>query len=153
MSTRALSPVFGVVCLLAVTIALAVAVGAGATTYTTMPSTVSTAAFDLSADSTGEVRIVHRGGDTIDPTALELRVHVGGKPLEQQPPVPFFSARGFGSGPTGAFNSATSQQWRAGETASFQIAETNDPMPHAGDTVSVELFADGRRIANLETTV
>ena len=93
------------------------------------------------------------GGDSIDAASLELRVRIGGEPLERQPPVPFFSAHGFESGPTGPFNSAKTGQWRAGEAASFRIAETNAPTPSAGDTVTIRIIVDGHSVARLETTV
>jgi FlaG/FlaF family flagellin (archaellin) len=39
--------------------------------------------------------LTHRGGDALDVTALRLVVTVDGGPLTHQPPVPFFSTRGF----------------------------------------------------------
>lgn len=152
MGVRAVSPVVGIVCLLAVTVLLATAVGV-ATTQITSPSSTTVATFEATAESDGTVTIVHRGGDSIDVAALELRVRIGGEPLERQPPVPFFSARGFESGPTGPFNSAMAGQWRAGEPASFRIAETNAPTPSAGDTVTIRVLVDGNGVARLETTV
>lgn len=151
MADRALSPVVGVVCLLAVTVILAAVVGASVTVEP--PSTPNAASFEAAADPSGEVTITHRSGDTIDPETIDLRVRVNGEPLERQPPVPFFSARGFESAPTGPFNSATARSWRAGETASFTIAGTNHPRIRPGDAVTVEIFADDHRVARLETTV
>lgn len=151
MADRALSPVVGTVCLLAVTVLLAAVVGASV--HVAPPSDPITASFEATVEPTGEVTVLHRGGDTIDPEAIDLRIHVEGEPLERQPPVPFFSARGFESGPVGPFNSATARQWRAGEAASITIAGTNDPEMRAGDAVTIEMFADGHRIARLETTV
>lgn len=151
MADRAVSPVVGVVCLVAVTVVLAAGVGAG--TQLTTPSKPTTASFDVTADDTGEVTVRHRGGDSIDPAALDIHVRIDGEPLDRQPPVPFFSARGFESGPTGPFNSARSEQWRAGETASFRIAGTNSPRLRADDTVTVRISVDGHDLARLETTV
>jgi flagellin-like protein len=151
MRFRGLSPVVGVVCLVGLTVVLAALVGTMVPTEIADEPTVAT--FDAAVEPTGELRMTHRGGDPIDPAEIELRVRVEGDPLERQPPVPFFSARGFGSGPTGAFNSATSELWRAGETASLRIADTNAPTIEAGDTVSIQLLVDGYRTAELEVTV
>ena len=151
MSDRALSPVLGVVCLLAVTVLLAAVVGASATVEP--PASPAAASFEASAEPPGEITILHRGGDTIDPAEMDLRVRIEDEPLDRQPPVPFFSARGFESGPTGPFNSATSTKWRAGEAASFTMAGTNSPPMRSGDTVRIEIFVDEQPIAQLETTV
>ncbi|MGM0606577.1 MAG: type IV pilin N-terminal domain-containing protein [Halobacteriota archaeon] len=150
MTDRALSPVVGVVCLLAVTVLLAAVVGASATVQP--PSSPTAASFEATAELPGEITILHRGGDTIDPTAMDLRVYIEGEPLDRQPPVPFFSARGFESGPTGPFNSATSTKWRAGEAASFTLAGTNGPSMRSGDSVTIEIFVDEQRVAQLEAT-
>lgn len=151
MVQRAVSPVVGLVCLLAVTVALAATVGAIAPVTSTSSPTLT--AFDVDADSNGEIRLTHHGGDSIDPDAIDLHVSVDGEPLAEQPPVPFFSASGFESAPTGAFNSASETPWRAGEAAAFRIAGTNDPTLQAGDTVELELYVDGYSVAKLETTV
>ncbi len=151
MVDRAVSPVIGVVCLVAITVVLAAGVGAG--TQLTNPPEPTTASFEVTIDDTGEVTVLHRGGDSIDPAALDVHVRIDGEPLDRQPPVPFFSADGFESGPTGPFNSARSEQWRAGETASFRIAGTNSPTIGAGDTVTVRISVDGHSVARLETTI
>ncbi len=150
MSDRAVSPVVGVVCLVAVTVALAV--GVGASTQVTTPPEPTTASFDATVEGTGEVTVRHRGGDSIDPANLDVHVRIDGEPLDRQPPVPFFSARGFESGPTGPFNSARSERWRAGETASFRVAGTNDPSIRPGDTVAIRISVDGHDVARIETT-
>jgi flagellin-like protein len=147
---RGLSPVVGVVCLLAVTVVLATIVGVSAPV--TIASEPTVAAFETTVEPTGEVRLTHQAGDPIDPGELRLRISVDGEPLAEQPPVPFFSAPGFESGPGGVFNSATADRWDVGETASLTIADTNAPSIEAGDTVTIRLYADGDRIASLETT-
>jgi FlaG/FlaF family flagellin (archaellin) len=111
-----------------------------------------TAALSLSA-SGDRVTIVHRAGDPIDVRAVELRIRVDGDPLDRQPPVPFFSARGFRPGPTGPFNSAADPTWTAGETASLRIAATNEPVPGPGSTVEIAVVVDGTRVAALDATV
>lgn len=153
MADRAVSPAVGVVCLLAVTVLLAVAVAAGANAHVATPSVPTTASFEATAEPTGEVTVVHRGGDSIDPESIDLRIRLDDELLDRQPPVPFFSARGFESGPTGPFNSARSDPWRAGEAASLTIAGTNSPKVHTGDTVTIRIFVDEHRVAKLETTV
>ncbi|MCQ4334006.1 type IV pilin N-terminal domain-containing protein [Natronomonas sp. F2-12] len=150
MRSRGLSPVIGVVCLVGLTVGLAAVVGLAVPTDVASEPTV--AAFDASVEPTGELRMTHRGGDPIDPGAIDLEIRIDGDPLERQPPVPFFSAGGFESAPKGAFNSARTEPWRTGETASLRIAETNEPTIEAGDTVVIRLTVDGYSVAELETT-
>lgn len=149
MSDRAVAPVIGVVLLVALTVLAATAVG------TALPSNLSepapTAAFDLSADETGRLAVTHLGGDSIATDALRLRIRVDGEDLSDQPPVPFFSAKGFESGPTGAFNSATTGPWRAGRTASLNVAGTNAPTFRSGATVEIRIYVEDQRVA-IETT-
>jgi hypothetical protein len=93
------------------------------------------------------VRLVHRGGDRVDVRELSLTVYVDGTPLATQPPVPFFSAPGFVSGPTGPFNSAADPQWSPGEPATLVVADGNDPGVAPGDRVTVVMTRDNRTIA------
>lgn len=102
-----------------------------------------TAAFGLSVYPDGQVIFTHRGGSPIDVTTLRIQIIVDGRPLDHQPPVPFFAAQGFRGGPSGPFNSATSAMWHTGERASFHIADTNSPPIGAGTTVRIRLFRDG----------
>ena len=150
MASRGVSPLVGVLCLLVVTVALAATVVVTVPVGSAPEPTVAT--FDAAADPTGEIRVTHTGGDVIDPETLDVRVRVEGEPLAEQPPVPFFSASGFESAPTGAFNSATADAWRVGETASFRTAGTNEPAITPGDTVTIRLSVDGYSVANLEVT-
>lgn len=153
MSDRAVAPVVGVPLLVAVTVALATVAGAGVVGTPAIPGAPTQATFEASADTSGEIRVVHTGGDAIDPEDLALTVRVDGDPLAFQPPVPFFSARGFESGPTGVFNSATGGEWGAGEAASLRVAGSNEPTLTAGATVTVRIYADDVGIAVLEVTV
>jgi len=150
---RAVAPVAGAL-LLVVTVGL-VGVVAGVTAG--LPADVladPAPAAALSASAEGDrVTLVHRGGDALDVGALRLVVRVDGEALARQPPVPFFSAPGFRSGPTGPFNAASDDRWTAGERASFRVAETNRPVPAPGDRIEVRVYADGARIATLEATV
>jgi flagellin-like protein len=149
--SRAVSPVLGVVLLTAVTVVAAAAVGAVVVVDPPDPPPVAT--FDAEADATGEIRVTHRGGDAVAPDDLRVRVRVDGEPLVEQPPVPFFAARGFEGGPTGAFNSATRGEWRAGEAASLTVADTNAPRVSPGKTVELRLYVGDDRIALLRTMV
>lgn len=149
--SRALSPVIGVVTLVSLTVLLS----------TTLLWTVSIdvaepaprPSLSLSADAATEtVRLSHRHGDELDMTSVDVSVEIGGKALQYQPPVPFFAATGFESGPEGAFNVAGSTTLRAGETASFALATTNSPGIAVGDTVSVQLRVDGTLVYEGEVT-
>ena len=72
---------------------------------------------------------------------LSVTVEIDGTELQKQPPVPFFSAHGFESGPTGPLNSKSDDQWYAGETASFVVAETNTPTISSGSAVRVTIVS------------
>lgn len=151
MAPRAASSVVGVVLLTAVTVVAASAVGAAV--VANPPERPPVTAFDAEADGVDEIRVTHHGSDPVDPDALRLRISVDGEPLAEQPPVPFFAARGFESGPTGPFNTATAGEWRGGETATLRLADTNEPALEPGATVELRLSVDGRRIATLRTAV
>ncbi|WP_115864683.1 type IV pilin [Halorussus litoreus] len=152
MSSRALSPVLGVVLLLVVTVALA-GVVATAALDASMPSSPPNAAVDLRVDAdANRLTFVHRGGDALDVTAVTVRVRIDGTSLAVQPPVPFFSADGFRPGPTGPFNSGSGSEWTAGERTSFRLAGTNEPAISPEATVAVTLSLDGTVIAELEET-
>jgi flagellin-like protein len=152
VSTRALSSVLGVVLLVAVTVLTAAAVGV--TTFGAAPTggDPTRAAFELRAEAEADrLTLVHQGGHTVAVSDLRVRVRIDGRPLAHQPPVPFFAATGFESGPTGPFNTAADDDWQAGERASVRLASTNDPPLEPGSRVTVELFLDGRKLAELET--
>ncbi|WP_226480762.1 type IV pilin [Natrinema amylolyticum] len=149
---RAVSPIIGVVLLLALTVALAavVAVGAGALS---LESPGPTATFALSADGDrSAIEIEHVAGDRIDVESLSVTIAVNGRELSEQPPVPFVGASGFDGTPDGPFNSRADSDWSTGERAGLSVADTNAPTLAAGDSVTVTLAVDGRRIGELETT-
>lgn len=150
-SHRGMAPAIGVVVLVMIT---ATTAGMFLTFDVQQePSSPPTVVIDVHADASGELRFVHRGGTSLDPNAVRLAVYVDDQPLMYQPPIPFFTATGFASAPTGPFNTATRGEWRAGEPASFRIASTNDPTLTPGATVRVELGLNGRRILDVTTTV
>jgi len=152
---RAVAPVVGVVLLVGLVVALGAVVGFTALgTAGDLPdgrgSGPGSVALSLSADAGADrLTLVHRAGAPLDVRRLVVRVRVAGTPIEHQPPVPFFAARGFRAGPTGPFNAATDPRWTAGEAASLRLASTNEPGIDPGDRVVVEVTVDDRRVATL----
>lgn len=146
---RGLAPLAGVLLVLvtlglAATVSGVVLAGGQFSAGGELPPRVSLA---LAVDG-DTLTLTHRGGDELDVTALRIRVLVDGDPLAHQPPVPFFSARGFHSGPTGPFNSASDSRWTAGETTSLRVAGTNQPALDAWTVVSVRVYADDTLVAD-----
>jgi len=151
-STRALSPVVGVVLLVALATLLAAVVGTTALDAARTDDGPPRATFALDADPDRDrIVLTHRGGDAIDVGSLRIRVEIDGEALSHQPPVPFFAATGFRAGPTGPFNAATDGPWRAGERAGLRLASTNDPALTPGSRVTVTVIAGEYRLAKLET--
>ncbi|MWG34644.1 type IV pilin [Halomarina oriensis] len=151
---RALTPVVGVLLLVAITVVLVGVLSATlvAGVGTTDLSPPATASMDCSADAEADrLTLTHRGGETLTPATLRVRVSVNGVPLARQPPVPFFASEGFESGPTGPFNSAWSRRWTAGTSASLALAGTN-PRLDAGDVVRVRLWHDASLVADCPAT-
>lgn len=153
---RATTPVVGVVLLVAVVALGAAAMAAGLSGADVLSQTTGdhsqvalTAKANASAD---RVTLVHRGGDVLDVGELRLHVTVDGQPLAHQPPVPFFAAEGFESGPTGPFNVGGNTRWTAGEAASFAIAGTNAPRLESGARVAVRVYTDGVNVATVRAT-
>lgn len=148
---RAVSPVVGVVTLVGLTVLLSATLLASATVDVADPG--PTAALAVSADADAD-RIVlsHEGGDDVDVTEMDLHVAVDGEPLRHQPPVPFFAARGFESGPEGAFNTASENLLRAGEETSLAVAATNSPAIRHGATVRVRVTVRETTVYDGETT-
>lgn len=149
--TRATSSVVGVVLLVALTIAGVAAVSAAFPDAPAEPAPVVD--FRLAADATEDsITITHVAGDDLDVADLRLDVSVDGEALVHQPPVPFFAARGYVSGPTGPLNHAGGTTWRAGQSGTLRIATTNAPRPDPGDRVSVTVAADRAVVADLDAT-
>ncbi len=149
--SRGVTPVVGVVVLVAVTVVLALSVGAALTT----PGTTETpsAALSLTVDGAeGEITLTHRGGDTLDISALDVRIEVDGTALAEQPPVPFVGADGFDGSPTGPFNAESPDEWRAGERAGVHLADTNAPPLSADSRVTVVVATDSGVIQEVTTT-
>lgn len=150
---RAVSPVLGGVLLVAITVVLAGVVVLTVGSFGPGQGQPPVVTVELSADAAEDrITLEHTGGDPINTSELSLQVTVDGEALDHQPPVPFFSASGFASGPTGPFNPSGSTDWTVGEAGSFQIASTNAPTIEPGDTVAVKLVVDGHTVAAPETT-
>ncbi|MCL9812645.1 type IV pilin [Natranaeroarchaeum aerophilus] len=149
---RGVSPVIGVVLLVALTILLA-GIAAGGLITAESPDPRPTVVVDASAEpTTNTVTVRHVRGGALDPSALSLQIAVNGTELDKQPPIPFFSAHGFVPGPTGPFNPETDSEWTAGETGTVRIASTNDPAGiEGGDRVGLTLVYGDHVLA--ETTV
>ena len=150
---RGLAPLAGVVLVL-VTFCLAATVSGAvlASGHGVSDGLSPRVSLSLAVDG-DSLAVTHRGGDALDVTALRLVVTVDGESLAYQPPVPFFSVRGFRSGPTGPFNSAANPRWTAGETASVRVAGTNQPALEAGETVTVRVYVDGALVAEASTRI
>lgn len=149
---RGLSPLVGVLLLVAITVALAVVVAVAAASLS-VGTDPTTAAFDLEADGeTAEIAIEHVAGDAIDVREATVVVRIDGTDLSSQPPVPFVGAEGFDGTPEGAFNAEADPTWHPGDRVAITVAETNDPTLESGDGVTVSISVDGVGIATLETT-
>lgn len=137
MSDRAIAPAVGVVLLLGLCSVLA-----AVTLFIVWPVAITgsspSAAISGSVDASANVvTLEHAGGDTLQLETITFELYIDQVPLAEQPPIPFFSATGFHSGPTGPFNSATANTWCVGERGSFTLAHTNEPLPDANTSVRV----------------
>ncbi len=145
--SRAVAPVVAACTLVAVTVLLAVSIGTAALAVQP-PAEPAPASLSLSVDAGSDrIALVHRGGAALNVSRLSVAVTVDSDPLARQPPVPFFAAHGFRSGPTGPFNSAASARWTAGERATLRLASTNEPPIDPGDEVTVRLAREGATVA------
>ena len=153
VSTRGSAPV-AVVLLVGLCVLLAAGVGT-ALTSPDLPSQPRYVSIEGEATADGTVRLEHAGGSAIDVRRLDVSVTVGDAVLRYQPPVPFFSARGFYGGPEGPFNSAADPAWTAGELAGFRIAGTNDPplVPETEVVVRLSIGEQTVAVVEMEVTV
>jgi flagellin-like protein len=73
--SRAVSPVIGVILMVAITVILAAVIGTFVLGLGDQVESAPQASFDFDYDaSSNEVTIRHRGGDNIDPSNVEIRV-------------------------------------------------------------------------------
>lgn len=150
---RASAPV-AVVLLVGLSVLLAAGVGA-ALTSPSLQSQPRFVTIDGEAFADGSVVLEHTGGAALDVRRLNVTVTVDGTPLTHQPPVPFFSASGFYSGPRGPFNSAADPAWTAGEIASFSVAGTNDPpfLPDSEVVVRLSIGEQPVAVITMDVTI
>lgn len=161
MTSRGSVPVVGVVVLLAVGILLGGVVAAGAEAVATATGTdlgderaEGSAPIAVSLELDGDtIGVTHEAGPDLRTARVRLVVAIDGTPLDHQPPVPFFAARGFRAGPTGPFNVASDGVWTAGETGTIRVASTNSPEPESGRTVSVTIHVGDDRVAEVRGVV
>lgn len=126
---------------MALAVAVVVATAVSGAALGALPADRPTAALVVLADPGADrLTLTHRGGDPLDVRRVDLRVRVGDRPLSHQPPVPFFAARGFRSGPTGPFNVRADPRWQPGERAILRLAATNAPLVDPGDRVTVTVL-------------
>lgn len=151
--SRAVSPLLGTLLLAGITVLLAAVVGVAVLDVVPSTEQPDNVVMSATADADGRVRLTHDAGPPLDVEQLSVRITVDGEPLTHQPPIPFFSASGFASGPTGPFNPSADQEWSLGERATLTIAGTNDPEPEAGDRLTVRLVRDDVPVVVVETTV
>lgn len=148
---RAISPVIGVVLLVACVVLLSATVGTMVLAYEpSEPASVVVVSGAVDAEDDEITLTLDRGGP-LDVRDLSLVVEIDGEPLEKQPPVPFFGASGF-SHTSGPFNPSSEPTWVRGESASIVLASTNDPPLEPGSSVEIRIFEDDLPIASVETT-
>jgi len=148
---RGLSPVVSAVLLVALTVALAGTVAYTAGTVS-LQSPPDRATIDLEAHAdTHELTFEHTGGDPLDVEGLTLEVTVDDDGLAEPPPVPFVGAPGYYESPTGPFNAAGDTTWQQGETASFRLASTNEPLLEDGAVVRVHVSQNGQTVTEVTT--
>jgi FlaG/FlaF family flagellin (archaellin) len=153
VSTRATSSVVGVALLVGITVLSTAAVGTAVLSIAPAESGPPRVSFTASADAAADrVALTHRSGESLTVSDLRIEVRIDGEPLAKQPPVPFFAAAGFESGPTGPFNAATDGTWRAGQTAAIRIASTNSPQLSDGAVVTVRIYTEHYRLASVRAT-
>ena len=148
---RGAVPVVGTLLLVVLTVLLAVTLSTAVLGGPSTPEPTPAVAVELSVDGS-TVTLRHTQGEPLAIEALSMEIAVDGQPLEHQPPVPFFAASGFESGPTGAFNPSGSTELTVGESASLTVASTNSPPIEAGSTVTVTVYTDESRLLRVETT-
>lgn len=148
---RGTTPVVGILLLVSITVVAAATVSLVVATPPSEPPPTAAIGASVAADS-DRITLTHRGGESLNVTDISIQITVDGQKLEEQPPVPFFATPGFESGPTGPINVASPDQWHAGETTSFRLASTNDPLIEPGDTVRIRIYGKRGQIVSLTET-
>lgn len=152
MTARAISPVIGVVVLVAITVTLGgvvLAFGMSATPPASPPAVTVDGSVDPAEN---KLTLVHTGGDPLPLEDVSVRIAVDGTPLAEQPPVPHYNPSGFVGFPCGVFNPMSDNVWEAGEQGTITIdADENEPLPTANATVEVTIVTEG--VAVTRTTI
>lgn len=150
MHARGVSPVIGVVILIALTLVLGVIVLSFGVPH--LSGTTPHASIDGTVDAEeNKIRLVHSGGEPLPVDQLRFHVTVDGESLKHHPSYPFSSNTGFVGFPSGAFNPSSSGQWRPGEAGSFVLARTsNGPMPDVDSRVIVQTYVDETLVSEVE---
>ncbi|MCU4924740.1 type IV pilin N-terminal domain-containing protein [Halobacteria archaeon AArc-dxtr1] len=112
---RAVSPVLGVVLMVAITVVLAAVIGAFVLDIEPADSTVPNANFDWIEDENGSVTIIHDGGQAFDASRMSLSGEPVGDDLELE---------GVDSG-----------SWGPETTAGDRITVSDDSLPESGELV------------------
>jgi hypothetical protein len=142
-----------VVLVTAVTVVLAAVAGVAVVDTAPRPEPPDPVVIAASVDAdTGRIVLVHESGPSLDVREIDVRISVGGRRLAHQPSVPFYSARGFASFPSGPFNPVADPRWELGERASLRITGENAARLSPGVAVRIELYRDDLPIATVETT-
>ncbi|AGB17166.1 Protein of unknown function (DUF1628) [Halovivax ruber XH-70] len=148
---RSISPVVGVIALVALTVCLGAVVAVGVSSVE-IGAESPAFGFEATAESaTDRIVLEHQHGDEIDVSTIDVVVTVDGEALAVQPPVPFFQEDGFRGGPSGPFNSRADSRWRVGERAGFRLASTNAPTIDPGDEIVVSIERDGNLLGQAST--
>jgi hypothetical protein len=99
------------------------------------------------------IALTHEAGPSLRLAMVDVHISVDQEPLLHQPPIPFFAANGFRSGPHGPFNSASDGVWSVGERGAIRVAGTNSPQPLPGRFVDVTILYRGCVIGEIGATV
>jgi len=156
--SRAVAPVFATILLVAIVVVTAGVVSVVAVGFTsTLPDTTTGAEAvenPIELEVVGQtLHFTNTGTETIDVDELTLEISVSDQPVAFQPTIPYFSTTGFEPGPSGPFNIASNTTWVPGQDATITIADTNEPVPQVGDTVTVELWYKGEYYGKTSSTV
>ena len=149
MDNRAVAPVIGIVLLIVVSIVCAGVIVLFVTDIADLRST-PTVVIDGTVDtSENNITLVHTSGDDIPVDYLDLRITIDGVPMKYQPPVPFDSATGFSTGPSGPLHAWGDDTWSPQQESVIHLAGSNEPLPDPDSTVEVSITYDDRPIAEI----
>jgi hypothetical protein len=99
------------------------------------------------------IALTHEAGPSLRLAMVDMHISVNQEPLLHQPPIPFFAAKGFRSGPYGPFNSASDGIWSVGEQGAIRIAGTNSPQPLPGRFIDITIRYRGCVIGEIGATI